>query len=820
MTKHPKIFFVIFLCSSSSLAYEIALTRIFSIFLWYHFAFMIISIAMLGIGASGTVLSLYTPLKNPSKIGIYSLLLGISISITYIVSNHIPFDPVRLSWDRMQFFYIGIYCITLSIPFFFTGLIVAVAFSSMSEKSGLVYSADLIGAGIGSIGVLYFMTMAGPDKTVFIISSIALSAAFISGGKNLKIISLTLMLLTLSLLVFHPAFVKLRMSPYKGLQIALRYPGAGHLKTYYSPFSRIDTFKSPAVRFAPGLSLRYLDTLPEQIGFSIDGGEINAVTASGDRASLEFLKYLPSALPYEISKNNDVLILDSKGGLQSLVAEYYGALNTYKVESNPLLIKVIQKDFNVFSGGIYSQNSWSGLGRSWLKYSAKHFDIIDIPMTGTAPSGSFGISEDYRFTVEAFKEYLTHLKHDGILSINLFILPPQRIELRILNTANKAMEELGIKDNDIEKHIAAIRSWGSICILMKKSPFTSSEIEAIKRFSKDKRFDLIYCPGIKEGETNIYVRMPSNEYFTAFKNILNPETRERFTNTYIFDVMPVRDDNPFFHYYLKLKNISTIYKIMGEKWQYFIEEGYILPAVFIQVLFLSLILMVLPVFSRKHGRNISGVIARSETTKRSQKQMPKNNEEIASAVPRNDRGIGLLPYFAFLGTGFMFVEVSMVQGMIFLLENPSYAVATVLASILISSGTGSLLSYRVIGLRSPAVTIVISLLIIAYSMFLPAISDNISPYPMSVKILLAFLILMPLGLFMGIPFPTGLKILGGKNKSLIPWAWAINGCLSVLAPIVTIMLAIVIGFKIVLWIGALTYAMAFFTLRRFLKKST
>ena len=816
MTKHPKIFFVIFLCSSSSLAYEIALTRIFSIFLWYHFAFMIISIAMLGIGASGTVLSLYTPLKNPSKIGIYSLLLGISISITYIVSNHIPFDPVRLSWDRMQFFYIGIYCITLSIPFFFTGLIVAVAFSSMSEKSGLVYSADLIGAGIGSIGVLYFMTMAGPDKTVFIISSIALSAAFISGGKSLKIISLTLMLLTLSLLVFHPAFVKLRMSPYKGLQIALRYPGAEHLKTYYSPFSRIDTFKSPAVRFAPGLSLRYLDTLPEQIGFSIDGGEINAVTAFGDRASLEFLKYLPSALPYEISnpplppfskggvggfsdnlnKKGDVLILDSKGGLQSLVAEYYGALNTYKVESNPLLIKVIQKDFNVFSGGIYSQNSWSGLGRSWLKYSDKHFDIIDIPMTGTAPSGSFGISEDYRFTVEAFKEYLTHLKHDGILSINLFILPPQRIELRILNTAIKAMEELGIKDNDIEKNIAAIRSWGSICILMKKSPFTSSEIEAIKRFSKDKRFDLIYCPGIKEEETNIYVRMPSNEYFTAFKNILNPETRERFTNAYIFDVMPVRDDNPFFHYYLKLKNIGTIYKIMGEKWQYFIEEGYILPAVFIQVLFLSLILMVLPA-----------------TTRVKAKVDKKDNLNLSL-------GFNLLPYFAFLGTGFMFVEVSMVQRMIFLLENPSYAVATVLASILISSGIGSLLSYRVIGLRSPAVTIVISLLIIAYSMFLPAISDNISPYPMSVKILLAFLTLMPLGFFMGIPFPTGLKILGGKNKSLIPWAWAINGCLSVLAPIVTIMLAIVIGFKIVLWIGALTYAMAFITLNSFLKRST
>src|SRR4030042_5175611 len=132
-----------------------------------------------------------------------------------------------------------------------------------------------------------------------------------------------------------------------------------------------------------------------------------------------------------------------------------------------------------------------------------------------------------------------------------------------------------------------------------------------------------------------------------------------------------------------------------------------------QVLFLSLILIILPATTRVKG-----------------KVDKKDNLNLSL-------GLNLLPYFAFLGTGFMFVEVSMVQRMIFLLENPSYAVATVLASILISSGIGSLLSYRVIGLRSPAVTIVISLLIIAYSMFLPAISDNISPYPMSVKILLA-----------------------------------------------------------------------------------
>jgi hypothetical protein len=783
---------------------------------------MIISIAMLGIGASGTVLSLYPKLRRLPNISIYSLLLGISISLSYLLANQIPFDPVRLSWEKAQLLYISLYYITLSTPFFFTGLIISTAFSSMSERSGLIYGSDLLGAGIGSIGILYLMTITAPEKAVFILSSIALTASFIISGKRLKIISLVLILLNISILLFQPRFIDLRMSPYKGLQVALRYPGGKHLKTYLSPFSRIDIFESPAVRFAPGLSLKYLDALPEQIGFSIDGGEINAVTVrKGDKVPLaksplmKFVGYMPSALPYEMGNPpesphtplwkrgaegdfkegmgglDNVLILDPKGGLQVLIATYYGSKNIYKIESNPLLIKIIRDEFKDFSGDIYRDNTWPGLGRSWLKLGnppipplAKGgeggFDIIDIPLTGTMPSGSFGIAEDYRFTVEAFREYINHLKPDGLLSINLFILPPPRIELRLINTIIAAMEELGIKG--IEKHIVAIRSWGNICMLVKKSPFTSNEIEAVKKFSRDKRFDLIHYPGIKEEETNIYVKMPSNEYFAAFKNILNPEARKEFINNYIFDIRPVHDENPFFHYYLKLKNIKEIYKIMGEKWQYFIEEGYILPVVFIQVLFLGLVLIVLPAFSRKQ----------------------KNN---------NDRGRGFLPYFAFLGIGFMFVEISLIQKIILPLENPSYAVAVVLTSILISSGIGSLLSYRSKWLKSSYVAIVISFLIILYSMLLPAISDVISPYHMPIKIILVFFILMPLGLLMGIPFPTGLKILGERNELLIPWAWAINGCLSVLAPIMTIMLAMAMGFKVVLWLGAVAYIIAFIVLK-------
>ncbi len=322
----------------------------------------------------------------------------------------------------------------------------------------------------------------------------------------------------------------------------------------------------------------------------------------------------------------------------------------------------------------------------------------------------------------------------------------------------------------------------------KKYPITleeiTREVEAVRQFSKDRRFDWVYYPGIRDEETNRYIKMAADEYASAFKEILNPETRQRFINQYLFDIRPVRDENPFFHYYLKVANIKQIYETMGEKWQYFIEEGYLIPAVFVQVLLLSLILISVPAI----------------TTERVKATKTKTKVEAV-----------VLSYFAFLGIGFMFVEVSLVQKMILPLENPSYSFATVLASILISSGMGSMWSYRVKALRTPTITLIISILIAAYSLLLPYLPWVISSDSMAFKILMVFSLLLPLGLLMGIPFPAGLKLLGQSDGVLIPWAWAINGCLSVLAPLMAIMLAMAVGFKTTLWIGAAAYLLAFLT---------
>jgi hypothetical protein len=279
--------------------------------------------------------------------------------------------------------------------------------------------------------------------------------------------------------------------------------------------------------------------------------------------------------------------------------------------------------------------------------------------------------------------------------------------------------------------------------------------------------------------------MPSREYADAFKFLLNKTTRKQFSKDHLFDIRAVHDDSPFFHYFLKIRNIKKIYPLMGKKWQYFLEEGYLLPLIFIQVVFLSMVLILLP--------------SVTFTSTRAPVKYPGR--------------FSYLSYFAFLGIGFMFIEISFIHKMILPLVNPSHATSAVLASMLISSGIGSLLSQFFPVLRNLKVLLVLSLTILAYSIFISNIISLILPYTLTIKIVLVFIIVLPAGIGMGIPFPLGLSIIGKRMPELIPWAWAVNGCFSVVAPIAAIMLAITAGFKLLMIAGVIMYLLAYLSLK-------
>jgi hypothetical protein len=202
-----------------------------------------------------------------------------------------------------------------------------------------------------------------------------------------------------------------------------------------------------------------MEPLPEQIGLAVDGGDTTAVTAAGDKEHAAFLEQLPSALPYVIGRHDRVLVIDPRGGLQLLVARQFGAGRITGVESTEEFVRVIRNQFGPFSGHIYDDITGRGLGRSWLRNKEETYDIIDVSLLGTTPVGTAGIGEEYRYTLEAFREYLAHLDKGGILSVNLYLVPPPRLELRLLATLVAALKEIGI--DEPRRHLVAVRSWGT-----------------------------------------------------------------------------------------------------------------------------------------------------------------------------------------------------------------------------------------------------------------------------------------------------------------------------------------------------------------------
>ena len=216
---------LIFSSSLASLSYEIALMRVFSVTLWYHFAFMVISVAMLGIAASGTALSVFPSLRDLRKVPRFVLLLAACIPASYLLANAVPFDPARLSWDRTQLLVVSLYYVLLCTPFFCFGLIVVNAYSALSHRATSVYAADLTGAGAGALVMVLLLSLGGPEISVFIISALLAAGLLFSPGWKTRTLSLLIVAFDLAVLFAQPEIVKPRISPYKPFSLAMQFPG-------------------------------------------------------------------------------------------------------------------------------------------------------------------------------------------------------------------------------------------------------------------------------------------------------------------------------------------------------------------------------------------------------------------------------------------------------------------------------------------------------------------------------------------------------------------------------------------------------------------
>ena len=640
------------------------------------------------------------------------------------------------------------------MPFFFFGIIAAFIFSQNQKNSGIVYFYNLLGSASGTILSIPFLAFLDV-KIIFLISLIGLLAALFFNRKYSKFI---VFLIVLNILLFSIK-IDINISQYKEFNLALNVPNSELIATKWNSFSRVDIVNSSFTRYAPGLSLSFKGKLPEQIGILVDGSNMNSITKY---ENFDFVDFLPMSLPYYLRTKPKVLVINSGAGLDVLAALKNNATVT-ALETNPIIIDLLKNEYKYFSGDIYNKVSvYFEEGRSFIKNGEK-YDIIVLSLAGNVLGGTSGItslSENYLLTAEAFRDYYNSLTEDGFLIITRWLFNPPKEEVRLFALALEIDKE--------GKKIVMLNSWNTITLLLSKKDLDEKTVKKIKEFSDKNKFDIIYLPKQFDFEPNKYAKFKEAYHYNALQQLL--KDKNEFYKNYLFDVSPVYDDKPYYFNFFKPSKFLELKRILGQRWNPFLDSGFLLFFILIQALILALLFIFIPLFFKKKIEKI-----------------PNKKS---------------LLYFFAIGIGFLFIEIVLIQKFILFLGHTIFSTTTIIFSMLLFSSLGSLYSQRIDLNNLKKVIFILFLLIIAYSFLLKFLIESFIILNLISKIILTSIFIAPLSFFMGFAFPLGIKKI---DKELIPWAWAVNGSASVLSPILAIMLALFFGYNFVLVLAGIIY---------------
>ncbi len=803
------------LISAGALAYEVLLTRLFSIVQWHHFAYMAISIALLGYGASGSFLALFQDRLRPRFTAVFALsatLFGVSAVAAFTLAQLLPFNALAVIWEPRQLFYLVAYYVLFAIPFFCAATCIGLAFAAFPNHIARVYRYDLVGAGLGALGIIATLFWLFPSQALRVVGAIGLVAAALGVNRSWRSAAY-LGGAALVYLVVPTSWTALRFSEYKELAQTLLIPGTVVVREESSPLGLLTVTRSPLIpfRYAPGLSLSNTIEPPSQLGVFTDGGRLSPITAFGGKLErLAYLDYTSAALPYHLLERPETLIIGAGGGADVLLALYHHASRIDVAELNPQSVRLVRDTFADFSGHLYEQPGVHvriAEGRGFVAGTRQRYDLIQLPLLDSfaaTAAGTLSLSESYIYTIEAFEEYLRHLRPGGFVAITRWLKLPPRDSLRLFATALAAFKKMGVADAG--QRLALIRTWSTTTLLVKNGALSSIEIAKIRAFADERSFDVAYYPGMRREEANRYNVLEQPYFFDGATALLGPD-RVSFLGRYKFDVSPTTDDRPYFFDFFKWQALPELLARRAQGGAALLDWGYlVLLSTLAQAGVLSLVLILAPLrFYR------------------------------ASPAPSVDRW-RVAVYFLAIGFAFLFVEIASIQRFILFLGHPIYATAVVLCGFLVFAGVGSGFSPQLaawvaterasptpkswwgrIRLRLGALELAIGGIVVVALVclfVLPPLFPLLSALPDAPKVAIALLLIAPLAFCMGMPFPLGLSRVSARAPELVPWAWGINGCASVLSAILATLLAMNAGFTCVMVIAIALYLVAAASFRR------
>lgn len=817
-----RITFGIAALAAAALLLESTLVRFLAVAQYYHFAFLVVSLALLGFGASGSILALfprfYSPVKTAFKnnrdlseqiLPIAGIGFAFSVGLAYLVVNFIPFDSYSIAWERRQLLFFVLYFLVLTLPFLFTGLGVGAALAASVGRSHVIYAANLLGSGVGTILALGALWLAGVPGAMLASALVGILAAYpvISGrwqkwgrlitGATILIVITVFGSITITNLD-NRSPIGMTVSPYKGLAQAWRYPGSETIFKRWNAISRIDVIADAGTRMLPGLSYTYKGALPFQFGISIDADSLQPISLIRPD-EFEAASFMAEAIAFELRPDAQVLLLEPGGGLGVLQALSGGANEIMAVISNPLVRQAVKT--TTPRTDIYAQpgvRTVHETPRVYLQKDSTVFDVVFYPLTDTfrpVTSGAYSLSETYDLTVEAFEDMLARLGPDGILVLTRWLQVPPSESVRLIATIATALEQRSsVRPVDA---ILAYRGIQTMTVLVKPDGWHSSELLQVREFTKNRRYDLVWAPDILPEETNRYNILPESSYYLIVRDILVTEDRAGYYANFPYSIFPPTDDHPFFFHFFKWEQTPELLATLGKTWQPFGGSGYfVLMALLVVVSLFSLVLILIPVvYLRYLHRRALNIETRKENS---------HNLKI--------KRWQILAYFGLLGLAFLFVEIPLIQRSILLLGHPIYAFSIVVLALLTFSGLGSLM-VRSHWLPKKWVFIILVVLALLTPIIFQLLTIGALSWPFVLRVLIVVFSLAPLSILMGMPFPMGLiwlenlKCWAG-NEYLVPWAWAINGCTSVISAVLAAILALSYGFTVVFIAGASAYTLA------------
>ena len=755
--------------SAAILIVELALTRIFSVTMFYHFAFLAVSIAMFGLSASSVFVYVTPRLHPPDRVlgllrryaALFALvtiaaavvLLRIRIGVTYSAAN--------------LFRLIGVYIIAAA-PFMAGGAGMALAVSRLHRDIARVYAADLLGAASGCLLLIPALNMLGGPGALLLASGLAALASWLFATSDPA--------------ARPRAWAAVVAVAAVGLAAQWRYPwldireakGREAERPIYSKwnsFSRIAVYDHEHEDW--GLSDTYKGQRPASLFMDIDASASTPIVEGGPLdGPLSYLKYEITGLAYSLRPDGHALIIGPGGGRDIWTALVGGARRVDGVEVNPIIVDdVMNRRFRAFAGDVYHAPGVSVVvddGRSYVSRSRERYDVIQASLVDTwaaTSAGAFAMTENNLYTVEAFEAYLHHLAPEGVLTITRWYTDGLRL-VSLLHAAGARVGWSGISDR-----VFIARNGKVATFIAKSTPLTDAEVTRLVDACDRLKFAVVYAP-----VTPSHAVPPERNDYTRLITTDNPD---RFYRFYPWDISPTTDDRPFFFQTARL----------GDTLDVKLDRSLLFGGGFETlrtVVLLSLVLVVLFILLPLAGLS------------------PEPIREFGSAI-------GPVAYFACLGTGFMLIEIGLTQQFVLFLGHPVYSLTVILFTLLLGGGLGSALSRRVGETPRAAIAVVVPAIIAAslvYAAALPSLFTAWIGLSRPLRVALSVTLLLPLGVLLGMPLPAGVRVLRNSRPGLLAWAWGVNGATSILGASAAILIAMNWGFTRVAIVGAAVYGLA------------